>query len=186
MIKKGLILAKERGLSIPVVYNSSGYENVETIKMLDGLIDIYLPDLKYYYDDYGKEYSNCNDYFKYASKAIAEMIKQVGKVEYDSNGMLKKGVVVRHLLLPGNVENSKKIIKYLYRTYQDSIIISIMNQYTPVRKVKFDNLNRIVSEQEYDELINYAYDLGVRNAFIQEGETQKDSFIPDFDVFNAI
>lgn len=186
LIKKGLILAKERGLSIPVVYNSSGYENVETIKMLDGLIDIYLPDLKYYYDDYGKEYSNCNDYFKYASKAIAEMIKQVGKVEYDSNGMLKKGVVVRHLLLPGNVENSKKIIKYLYRTYQDSIIISIMNQYTPVRKVKFDNLNRIVSEQEYDELINYAYDLGVRNAFIQEGETQKDSFIPDFDVFNAI
>lgn len=186
LIKDGLILAKEKGLSIPIVYNSSGYENVDTIKMLDGLIDIYLPDLKYYDDYYSKKYSNCNNYFLYASKTINEMVRQVGEIEYDSNGMLKKGVIVRHLLLPGNIDDSKKIVEYLYRTYQDNIIISIMNQYTPVRKLEFDELNNKVTDEEYDNLIDYAYDLGVRNAFIQEGETQMTSFIPDFDIFNAI
>lgn len=186
LIKDGLILAKEKGLSIPIVYNSSGYENVDTIKMLDGLIDIYLPDLKYYDDYYSKKYSNCNNYFLYASKALDEMIRQVGDIEYDSNGMLKKGVIVRHLLLPGNIDDSKKIVEYLYRTYQDNIIISIMNQYTPVRKLEFDELNNKVTDEEYEALIDYAYDLGVRNAFIQEGETQMTSFIPDFDIFRAI
>lgn len=185
-IVKGLKLAKEKGLNIPIVYNSSGYENVETIKMLDGLIDIYLPDLKYCNDFYGEKYSNCKNYFKYASLAIDEMVKQVGKVEIDGNGMMKKGVIVRHLLLPGLIEDSKKIINYLYNKYHDDIIISIMNQYTPVRKLKYEELNDKVSNFDYDELINYAYDLGVRNAFIQEGETQKTSFIPDFDIFRAI
>lgn len=185
-IVKGLKLAKEKGLNIPIVYNSSGYENVETIKMLDGLIDIYLPDLKYYGDFYGEKYSNCKNYFKYARLAIDEMVKQVGKVEIDSNCMMKKGVIVRHLLLPGLIEDSKKIINYLYNKYHDDIIISIMNQYTPVRKLKYEELNDKVSNSDYDELINYAYDLGVRNAFIQEGETQKTSFIPNFDIFRAI
>ena len=114
------------------------------------------------------------------------MFKQVGNVEIDDNGMMKKGIIVRHLLLPGALDDSKKIIKYLYDKYKDDIIISIMNQYTPVRKLEYDELNHKVSDSDYDELIDYAYDLGVRNAFIQEGGTQVSSFIPDFDVFKAI
>ena len=185
-IKEGLLLAKRNGLKIPVVYNTSSYENVDTIKMLDGYVDIYLPDLKYYDDFYGEEYSHCKNYFYYASRAIDEMVKQVGNVEVDSQGIMRKGVIVRHMIMPGHIEDSKRIIKYLYDTYHDSIIISIMNQYTPVRDSKFDNLNRKVSEEEYNSVINYAYDLGVRKAFIQEGDTQEVSFIPDFDIFNAI
>ena len=185
-IKEGLLLAKRNGLKIPVVYNTSSYENIDTIKMLDGYVDIYLPDLKYYDDFYGEEYSHCKNYFYYASRAIDEMVKQVGNVEVDSQGIMRKGVIVRHMIMPGHIEDSKRIIKYLYDTYHDSIIISIMNQYTPVRDSKFDNLNRKVSEEEYNSVINYAYDLGVRKAFIQEGDTQEVSFIPDFDIFNAI
>lgn len=185
-IVEGLRLAKQRGLNIPIVYNTSSYENVDTIKMLDGLVDIYLPDLKYYDNYYSMKYSKCNDYFKYASSAIDEMIKQVGKIKIDGDGIMKKGVIVRHLLLPNALEDSKKIIKYLYNKYGDDIIISIMNQYTPVRKLEYTELNRKVMDSEYDELINYAYDLGVRNAFIQEGETQKLSFVPDFDKFCAL
>ena len=120
------------------------------------------------------------------SKAIDEMVRQVGKIEFDDNGMMKKGVVVRHLLLPGQIDDSKKIIKYLYDKYHDDIIISIMNQYTPVRELEYDELNCKVMDSEYDELVDYAYDLGVRNAFIQEGDTQEVSFIPDFDKFCAI
>lgn len=186
LIVEGLKIAKRKGLIIPVVYNSSGYENVETIKMLDGLVDIYLPDLKYYDNSYGIKYSKVFDYFKYASMAIDEMIRQVGDVVIDDNGMMKKGVIVRHLLLPGLLDDSKKIIKYLYEKYQDKVIISIMNQYTPVRKLEYEELNCKVKDNDYDELINYAYDLGIRNAFIQEGGTQDESFIPDFDVFRAI
>lgn len=182
----GLKLAKDRGLNIPIVYNSSAYENVDTIKMLDGLVDIYLPDLKYYDNTYGLKYSKCRDYFKYASLAIDEMIRQVGSIEIDNDGMMKKGVIVRHLMLPSTIEDSKKIIKYLYDKYHDDIIISIMNQYTPVRKLEYNELNNKVKESDYDELINYAYDLGLRNAFIQEGETQDSSFIPDFNIFRAV
>lgn len=186
LIVEGLRLAKKKGLNIPVVYNSSGFDSVEAIRMLDGLVDVYLPDLKYYDNGYGVKYSNVFDYFKYACMAIEEMYRQVGKFEIDENGMMKKGVIVRHLMLPGMLDDSKKIVNYLYDKYRDNIIISIMNQYTPVRKLKYEELNRKVSDNEYDDLVNYAYDLGVRNAFIQEGETQMTSFIPDFDVFRAV
>ena len=183
---KGLKLAKERGLTIPVVYNSSGYDSVDAIRMLEGLVDIYLPDLKYYDNVYGEKYSKCREYFKYSSLAIDEMVKQVGNVEIDCNGIMKKGVIVRHMMMPNNLEDSKKIIKYLYDKYHNDVIISIMNQYTPVRKLEYETLNYKVSDIDYDELIDYAYDLGVRNAFIQEGSTQDESFIPDFDIFRAI
>lgn len=186
LIKEGLILAKVKGLNIPIVYNSSGYDSIDAIRMLDGLIDIYLPDLKYYDDKYGVKYSNVFDYFKYACMAIEEMYRQVGNFEIDENGLMKRGVIVRHLMLPGMLDDSKKIVSYLYDKYRDNIIISIMNQYTPVRKLKYDELNYKVSESEYDSLVNYAFDLGVRNAFIQEGETQEASFIPDFDIYKAI
>lgn len=185
-IIEGLRLAKKNGLVIPIVYNTSGYENVDTIRMLEGLVDIYLPDLKYYDDKLGEKYSNCLNYFQYASKAIEEMVRQVGEFQIDQDGMMKRGVIVRHLVMPGNIEDSKKIIKYLYERYGDKIILSIMNQYTPVRRLEYKELNRKVRREEYDEVINYAYDLGIRNAFIQEDDTQEESFIPDFDVFRAI
>lgn len=179
-IRDGLILAKERGLKIPIVYNSSGYERVESLKLLKGLIDIYLPDLKYYDNIYANNYSKCNDYFKYANLAIEEMYRQVGKPVFDENGVMKKGVIVRHLMLPGLYDDSKKIIEYLYDKYKDNIYLSIMNQYTPLREFKYSNLNNKLSDIEYDDIINYAVDLGIKKAFIQEGETCSESFIPDF------
>jgi putative pyruvate formate lyase activating enzyme len=184
LIRDGLLLAKEKGLKKPIVYNTSSYENIEALKMLDGLIDIYLPDLKYYDDSLGEKYSKCKNYFEYASKAIEEMIKQNPKVVI-KNGIMQKGVIVRHLMLPGHLEDSKKIIKYLSQ-FKDKIYISIMNQYTPVKKLEYDNLNNKINDSDYDELVNYAYDLGIRNAFIQEGDTVKESFIPDFNIFEDL
>ena len=184
LIKKGIIKSKNNGLTIPIVYNTSSYENIETIQMMDKLIDIYLADLKYYNYLLGNKYSNCNDYFYYASKAIDEMYKQVGKFEIE-DGLLKKGLVVRILLLPGGVEDCKKILKYLYSKYQDNIYMSIMNQYTPIEKYKYQELNRTVKDEEYDELIRYACDLGIKNAFIQEGNACNESFIPDFNLDNV-
>ncbi len=180
LIKEGLIKAKQAGLTIPIVYNTSSYDSVNSLKTLEGLIDIYLPDLKYYDNTLGEKYSNCQNYFHYASLAIQEMYRQVGKPKFNEKGIMQKGLIVRHLLLPGHLEDSKKIIEYLYQTYQDNIYISIMNQYTPIRKLKYENLNKKVSKNDYDKLIDYACDLGITNAFIQIGNTQKKSFIPDF------
>lgn len=182
LIIDGLRNAKSRGLSIPVVYNSSGYENVDTIKMLDGVIDVYLPDLKYFNDEYALKYSGCKDYFKYASLAISEMYKQKGSCKFDNDGNIVSGVIVRHLLLPKMEEDSKKILKYLYEEYGDNIFISIMNQYTPVRKCKYEELNNKVDNKVYEDIIDYAWNIGIRNAFIQEEGTQSESFIPDFDI----
>ena len=168
---------------VPIVYNSSGYEEVETLKELDGLIDIYLPDLKYYDDWYSIKYSKAPNYFNIAIDAIEEMYRQVGNVVYDKNGIMKKGIIVRHLMLPGRGDDSKKIIEYLHLTYGNNIFISIMNQYTPLKQVKeIDELNKKVSDEEYSKLINYACDIGVENAFIQEGDTCSESFIPEFDL----
>lgn len=179
LIVDGLKLAKQKGLNIPIVYNTSSYENVSTLKLLDGLIDIYLPDFKYFDDNYAIKYSKANNYKKHASLAIKEMYRQVGNPIFE-NDIMKKGVIVRHLVLPGLKEDSKQIISYLYNTYSDNIFISIMNQYTPIKKLIYEELNHKISNNDYNEIINYAYDLGIRNAFIQEGNTQKKSFIPDF------
>lgn len=184
LIRKGLIQAKNRGLIIPIVYNTSSYENESTIDSMKGLVDIYLADLKYYDDNYAKKYSNCNNYFEVSTKAIKRMVEQVGS-PIIHNGLMKRGVIVRVLLLPGLLEDTKKIIKYLYDEYHDDIYISIMNQYTPVDKYVYEELNNKVAESVYDELVNFAYDIGVRNAFIQEGETQNDSFIPNFNLENV-
>ena len=172
---------KYKELKIPVVYNTSGYENTETLKLLDGLIDIYLTDFKYYDNSLGKKYSKVNDYFDITSLSIDEMYRQVGSPVIENN-LMKSGLIVRILVLPGEIEDSKKIIKYLYSKYKNSIIYSIMNQYTPISKYKYDNLNRRLTDIEYNEVINYAYDIGVRKCFIQEGDTQEESFIPNFDI----
>ena len=178
-IVEGIDLAKKKGLKIPIVYNTSSYENIDVLKELNGKIDIYLPDLKYYDDELGKKYSKVSNYFEVASRNISEMYKQVGK-PIIKNGIMKKGVVVRILVLPGCVDDSKKIIKYLYETYVNNIYISIMNQYTPVIETNYPNLNRILTKEEYDSVVNYALDLGIEKAFIQEGETMQESFIPNF------
>ena len=185
-IIEGLDMAFDKGLKIPIVYNSSGYERVETIKKLEGYVDIYLPDFKYYSNDLAWKFSRCKDYFEVADKAVEEMVRQVGDVVIDDDGIMKRGVIVRHLLLPGHLEDSKRVIKYLYLKYRDKIIFSIMNQYTPVRECTYQELNRTVREDEYDALVNYAYDLGIRKAFIQEGGTCMESFIPDFHQFRDI
>lgn len=179
LIKKSIVLAKEKGLKIPIVYNTSGYESVESLKTLEGLIDIYLPDFKYYDNSLGK-YSSVADYFNITSLALKEMYRQVGKPKYNKKGMLKKGVIVRHLVLPNNYQDSKKIINYLYQEYKDNIILSIMNQYTITKITKYPELNQKVDPKEYDNLIDYAYNLGIRNCFTQEEESQSESFIPKF------
>lgn len=172
---------KFKELKIPIVYNTSSYENLSTIKALEGTVDIFLADLKYFDDTLAWRYSHVKDYFHYAAQAIQEMVRQTGKFVIKDD-MMKTGVIVRILILPGHVDDAKKLVKYLYSTYQDTIIMSLMNQYTPLQTFKeYPNLNRKVSEEEYQEVINFALDLGVKYAFIQEGETQSDSFIPKFD-----
>ena len=186
LIKEGLLLAKKKGLKIPIVYNTSGYENVSSLKELDGLIDIYLPDFKYYDNNIAINFSKADNYFEIVKDALKEMYRQVGN-PIIKRGIMKKGVIVRHLLLPNHIDDSKKVIKYLYDNYKDNIYISIMNQYTPIRNIKeYDELNKTVEENEYDELINYALDIGIKNAFIQEGETCKESFIPNFSNYKDI
>lgn len=171
---------KNKELKIPVVYNTSSYECVGTIMACRSLVDIYLADLRYFDDKLGEKYSLCSDYFENATMAIDEMYRQVGSCEFDDNGLLKKGLVVRVLIIPGHINDSKKIIEYLYKTYGNDIFISIMNQYTPINKCKYYNLNRKVTDEEYDSVVEYALSLGVTNAFVQEGEAASESFIPEF------
>ena len=171
---------KNNKLYIPVVYNTSSYENIITLKMMDNLIDIYLADLKYYDDQLAFNYSGCRNYFEYATLAIDEMFRQVGEYKFNEQGLMTRGLVVRILILPGHLDDAKMIIKYLYKTYKDDIFISIMNQYTPVNHCIYNNLNRKLTEDEYNDVIKYALELGVKNAFIQDGDTAEESFIPKF------
>lgn len=180
-IVQGITIARERGLTLPIVYNCSGYEKVETLQLLEGVVSVYLPDFKYMSSDIAKKYSNCSNYFEVTSKAVAEMVRQVEEPEFNQLGMMKKGVIVRHLTLPGYLEDSKNIIKYLYETFGDTVYISIMNQYTPLPQVEqYPELNRKITQEEYEELVDYAIEIGVENGFIQEGETALESFIPEF------
>ena len=173
--------AKMQGLSIPIVYNTSGYENVETLRMLEGYVDVYLPDLKYYSAELSAKYSSAPDYFVCASRAIKEMMRQTGVPIFDQE-LMTRGVIVRHMVMPGHVGDAKTVLKYLYDTYQDDIYISIMNQYTPPADLTaYPELNRRVTHREYEKVVDYAIELGIQNAFIQEGNTANESFIPDFD-----
>ena len=180
-IARALKLAKEEGLKIPVVYNTSGYEKTESLRMLNGLVDIYLPDMKYVSKELSKEYSNAPDYFDVASKALEEMVRQAGEAQFDNRGYMIKGVIVRHLVLPGSTKDSKAVLDYLWNTYGNNIFISIMNQYTPMEQIKnHPLLSRKVTKREYSKVVDYTLSLGWENAFIQEGETAMESFIPGF------
>jgi len=173
--------AKNNGLKIPVLYNSGGYENPDALRLLEGLIDIYLPDMKYFSDKYAILYSNAPEYFKTAKTAISEMYRQVGKFVINKDGIMEKGLIVRHLLLPGLLFDSKKILDYLYKTYKDDIFISIMSQYTPMPQVcDIPKLCKKVDRKYYDTLINYAQNIGITNAFVQDEDAASESFIPEF------
>ncbi len=183
-IREALLLAKEQGLRLPIVYNTGGYEKVDTLRLLDGLVDIYLPDLKYFSTELSSKYSHAPDYFQKATLALAEMYRQVGTPVFDtSTGLMRRGMIVRHLILPGQVKDSKKVLHYLFDTYGNDIYVSIMNQYTPLSHVtRFPELNRRVTAEEYNRVISFCLRLGLENAFIQEGETAQESFIPAFDL----
>ncbi|MDY3972183.1 MAG: radical SAM protein [Clostridia bacterium] len=181
-IIRALDTVRGRTLKIPVLYNCGGYESVKTLKMLEGYVDIYLPDFKYMDSEIAKRYSNAADYPETAKKAIAEMVRQTGECAFDENGIMQKGTLVRHLVLPSYIENSEKVIEYLYNTYGGSIYMSIMNQYTPMPYVEnYPEINRAVTDEEYNEVIDFAVDLDVENAFVQEGGAVSESFIPLFD-----
>lgn len=181
-IRDTIVKAREKGLKIPIVYNSSGYESCKTLNMLNGLIDIFLVDFKYIREETARRYSKAKDYPKAAKDAISCMVKQTGSCRFNNEGLMRKGVIVRHLLIPGHVAEGKEIIKYLYDTYGNNIYVSIMNQYTPVSGLdEYPEINRKVTKREYDRLVNYAIELGIQNAYIQEGDTAAESFIPSFD-----
>ena len=180
-VVEALKMAKSQGLHIPVVYNCGGYETVETLNLLEGLVDIYLPDFKYVDSERAKRYSHAENYPEAAKTALAEMVRQQPEAEFDERGMMKKGVIVRHLMLPGGIKDSKDVVKYLYETYGNQIHMSLMNQYTPLPHVTdYPEINRKLKKFEYDRLVDYAIALGVENGFIQEGETAEESFIPAF------
>ena len=175
--------AKNQGLSIPIVYNTGSYESPEALRHLDGLVDIYLPDLKYFSPDLSAAYSHAPDYFEIACAAIAEMYRQVLDPVMDPDtGLMQRGMIVRHLLLPGQAKDSKKILRYLHETYGDHIYISIMNQYTPLPQVAdIEALNRTVTPEEYDRVLRFAERIGIEQGFRQEGSAACESFIPEFD-----
>lgn len=181
-IREALSIAKKKGMSVPVVYNSSGYEKVETLKLLEGYVDVYLPDFKYMEASLAEAFSKAPDYPERAKEAIEEMVRQTGKCVFNEEGYIEKGTIVRHLILPGHTVNSKKVLDYLHNTYGNKIFISIMNQYTPVYEQKvYKELNRKVTEREYKKVLDHALEIGVENGFWQTGDTAKESFIPAFD-----
>lgn len=174
--------AKKRDFPLPFVYNSGGYELKESLKRLDGLIDIYMPDFKYWTKESAKLYSNAPDYPQIAKEAIDEMYTQCPVSLYDERGIMQKGLIVRHMLIPKHVYEAKRIVSYLFENYKNNIVYSLMSQYTPMGK--FENhpeLERRVTKKEYDSFVDYCIELGVENAFVQSGESAKESFIPDFD-----
>ena len=180
-IREALDLVKDR-LRIPVVANTSSYDAVEELKKMDGYVDIYLADFKYVDNFLAEKYSHAADYPEVAKAALQEMFRQVGEPVFAEDGKMKRGMIVRHLLLPGHKEDSKAVLRYLHQTFGDSVFISIMNQYTPLENVRqYPELNRRVTEEEYDEVVDYAIALGIENGVVQEGETAEESFIPEFD-----
>lgn len=185
-VAEAVRLAKKQGLAVPMVYNGSGYEKPEVIRGLKGIVDIFLTDLKYMDATLAEKYSSAPDYPGVAKEALAEMVEVVGEPVFGEDGMMKSGVIVRHLLLPGHKKNAKEVLKYLYETYGDKIYISLMNQYTPFERLKekpeYKELCRKVTKREYETVVDYMLNLGVQNAFIQEGETAIESFIPAFDM----
>lgn len=181
-IIEAIKIARKKGLNIPIVYNTNGYENVETIKKLNGYIDIYLPDLKYYDNDLAFKYSGIKNYFENATEAIKEMYNQVGAPVLDENGIMKKGVIIRHLVLPNNLQNSKDVLKWINDNIDNKVFVSVMAQYFPTHRAKdFPELNRKLTKEEYEEIENFLYSLNLDNGYIQELGENEEEYVPDFE-----
>ena len=180
-IMEAIDMAKANGLKLPILYNTNGYDTLETIKMLDGYIDVYLPDFKYYNDKYAVKYSKAPGYSKNLIPVLKEMVRQTGAPVFDEKGLIKKGVIIRHLMLPGLLFDSKKVIDTIYSTFGDDVFISIMNQYTPMHKAcDYPEINKPLNPAHYTSLINYAVSIGVKNGFVQEEGTNTTSYVPSF------
>lgn len=186
-IIESIKIAKNNNLTIPILYNTNSYDSIDTIKLLDGYIDVYLPDFKYFNDKYAIKYSNAKNYSSNAIEVIDEMLRQVGKPAFNKDGLIIKGVIIRHLMLPGLLFDSKKVVDHLYNRYGDDIYISLMNQYVPMfNAFNYPEINKPLNSKHYSSLINYALDLGVKNGFIQDEGTNNISYIPDFNLEGVI
>ncbi len=182
-IRTAIDVARASGLTLPIVYNTSGYETLEGLSYVSDKIDVYLPDFKYLSPELSKKYSRAEDYPVYASASLAYMVKRVGEAQFDTDGIMKRGVIVRHLLLPGQLTESKRVLDYLFSEYGNDIYYSLMSQYTPMSTLdaeKYPELARRVTTYEYQKLVDHALALGIKNGFIQDGSAAKESFIPDF------
>ena len=180
-IIEAIKIARKRGLKIPIIYNTNGYENVKTIQDLNGYVDIYLPDLKYYSNEISKKYSKIDNYFKYATEAIKEMYKQVGSPIFDENGIIKKGLIIRHLVLPNHLQNSKHILKWIKENMPEDTYVSVMAQYFPTYKAKEDNLiNRKLNKKEYREIEEFLYTLNLENGYMQDLGEHEEEYVPNF------
>jgi putative pyruvate formate lyase activating enzyme len=182
-IAETLTIAKEHGLAIPVIYNSNAYESVDALHYMDGLIDVYLPDLKYFSDEYAVKYSKAPHYFEHATAAIMEMYQQVGSPQFDDEGIIKRGLIIRHLMLPGLIEDSKQILLWIRNNLPIEVYVSLMAQYTPMYKAKeHERLNRRISRRQYEDIIDYFFDIGLENGYVQERSSAKSIYTPDFDL----
>ena len=182
-IIEAIKIAKSKGLYLPIIYNTNGYENVETIKMLNGYIDVYLPDLKYAEENLARKYSKIENYFNIATSAIKEMYSQVGKNEYYENGIINKGIIIRHLILPNHTENIKKVLKWIKENMPEDITVSVMAQYFPTYKAKnIDDINRTITKHEYQKIENYLYMLNIKNGYIQELGKNEEMYVPVWDI----
>lgn len=182
-IKEALMIAKNEGLSIPVIYNTNGYESIETLKELEGLINIYLPDLKYYSNELSKKYSKVDNYFDIATKAIQEMNRQVGRPTFNEKGIIQKGMMIRHLILPNHLQNTKHILKWIKESMPAGTYVSVMAQYFPTYQAKQDeSINRKLTKKEYQEIENYLYILDLENGYIQELGEYEEEYVPNFDL----
>lgn len=180
-IIEALKIAKSKGLKLPIIYNTNSYENINTLKALNGYIDVYLPDLKYFSNELSKKYSKVDNYFNIATQAIIEMVNQVGKPSFSEDGLIQKGVIVRHLVLPGHIQNSKHILKWLKDNLEDKVYVSVMAQYFPTYKAKDDlYLNRKLTNKEYKEIESFLYTLNLQNGYIQELGKHEEEYVPDF------
>ncbi len=181
LIIKAISIAKKNGLTIPILYNSNGYENVDTIKKLDGYIDIFLPDFKYYYNGLAKKYSKIDNYFEVTTKAILQMYKQVGSPKLNKDGIIEKGLIIRHLVLPNYIENSKNVLKWIHENIDKNVYVSIMAQYFPTYKAKQDEkINRKLTKEEYSEIEEYVLKLGIENGYMQELGEHEEEYVPNF------
>lgn len=182
-IVEAIKIARKNGLKIPIVYNTNGYESIETLKILNGYIDIYLPDLKYYYNDIAKKYSKVDKYFEIAIEAIKEMYKQVGKPILNEEGIMQKGLMIRHLVLPNNIDNSKKVLKWIKENIDKEVFVSVMAQYFPTHKAKeIEEINRKLTIDEYEEIEQYLYELDIENGYIQELGEHEEEYVPKWDI----